>query len=70
MPEYKDDNRQNGTPQTTNFEACYKYVERMWPEDSEENKLIRAESVYAISQTFFNDIIPTVVNRTLKPSLN
>lgn len=57
-------------PENNNFEACVKFVERTWPDDPEDIKKFRAEAVYAISESFFNEIIPSVIQQIMTPSLN
>ncbi|MCO6500257.1 MAG: hypothetical protein J5I47_07765 [Vicingus serpentipes] len=53
-----------------NFMNCLTYVKKNWPLDSKDIQLKRAESVYAISQVFFDEILPNFVHDTLKPVWN
>lgn len=53
-----------------NMENCLIYVKRIWPDDPEDIQIMRAEAVYAISKVFFTEIIPSVIQKNLTPSLN
>ena len=50
--------------------ACRQYVDRMWPDDDEETKMIRVEAIYQLAKAFFDEIIPFRTKMILTPSLN
>lgn len=56
--------------QMRHFTSCLTYVKRNWPDDTPDSQWRRAEAVYAISEHFFNEILPNFVNDTLKPVWN
>lgn len=72
MPVFKGDNGHNEPNKKVkaNFDNCLLYVKRTWPDESEEIQIIRAEAVYAISEVFFNEIIPAAMQKQLTFSLN
>ena len=53
-----------------NFEKCLTYVKRTFPNEPSHIQYKMAEGVFAISETFFDLIIPSIVHQTMKPSLN
>lgn len=72
MPIFKGNRKQNihKSNSNTNFDNCLIYVKRTWPNESEDIQMIRAEAVYSISNVFFNEIIPKVMEKNLAFSLN
>ena len=52
------------------MQSCEEYVKRIWPNDSEEERSIRLEAVYTLSESFFDEILPFNIKMILSPSVN